>query len=117
MGCLRCGKETENNAVFCKECTVEMADCPIKPGTVVVIPQREPAHPEKKSRRKAKENREVMKKADRKRKKSASKRTANKLSPTEQDNKQLRRIARFLFVVALVLLGMVCFLAYLLFSK
>ena len=116
MGCLRCGKETQNSAVFCEECTKCMEDYPIKPGTVVVLPQREPAHAEKKTKRKTKEE-QKRKRADRKAKRKAGKRMAKKLSPTEQDNKQLRSMVRLLFVMALILLGMVCFLAYMLFSK
>ena len=116
MGCLRCGKETENNAVFCEECTRGMADYPVKPGTVIVIPQRDPVHPEKKSKRRIREE-QKRKKADKKAKRKVSKRMAKKLSPTEQDNRQLRRIARLLFIMALALLGMVCFLAYMLFAK
>lgn len=43
MPCLKCGRETENGQVFCGECLAAMESCPVKPGTVVVLPTRNPA--------------------------------------------------------------------------
>ena len=40
MKCLRCGRETENNQVFCFLCESVMVKHPVKPSTVVVIPDR-----------------------------------------------------------------------------
>ena len=114
MGCLRCGKETEGSAVFCNECKNGMDDYPIKPGTVVVIPERAPVQLEK-NKRKAKKK--ADQKADRKKDKKTAKKKGKKLSPTERDNKQLRILARLLFIMAIILLGAVCFLAYKLFQK
>ncbi len=41
MQCLRCGREIEENAVFCGECLAEMEKHPVKPHTMVHIPNRE----------------------------------------------------------------------------
>ena len=41
MNCMRCGKETEDKAVFCPECLEDMAKYPVKPGTTVHIPIRQ----------------------------------------------------------------------------
>ena len=41
MNCIRCGKETEDKAVFCPECLENMAQYPVKPGTIIHIPQRQ----------------------------------------------------------------------------
>jgi hypothetical protein len=89
-----------------------MDDYPIKPGTVVVIPERTPVQPEK-TKRKPKKKSE--KRAEKKSAKKAAKRTAKKPTPTERDNKQLRILARILFGTSVLLLGAVCALAYLLF--
>ena len=40
MGCMKCGKETGQNQVFCDDCLAEMEKYPVKPGTVVQIPNR-----------------------------------------------------------------------------
>lgn len=40
MNCLRCGKETEENQVFCKECLEDMERHPVKPGTPIQLPNR-----------------------------------------------------------------------------
>ncbi len=40
MQCLRCGKEIEETEVFCGECVALMAKHPVKPHTVVTIPER-----------------------------------------------------------------------------
>jgi len=39
--CLRCGRDTENEQVFCKQCLDTMKENPIKPGTAVQILDRE----------------------------------------------------------------------------
>ena len=41
MQCLKCGKKTAEKQVFCVECLVLMEKHPVKPGTVVHIPQRQ----------------------------------------------------------------------------
>lgn len=48
MPCTKCGRETAENAVFCDKCLDVMRRYPVKPGTVIQLPQRKPA-PQKKS--------------------------------------------------------------------
>lgn len=44
MNCLKCGRETAGEQVFCESCLEEMAKYPVKPGTAVKLPERrEPA--------------------------------------------------------------------------
>ena len=40
MQCLKCGREIGPEDVFCRNCLVDMANYPIKPGTVVQIPKQ-----------------------------------------------------------------------------
>ena len=40
MNCMKCGRETENEAVFCQECLLEMQKYPVRPGIVVQLPRR-----------------------------------------------------------------------------
>ena len=40
MQCLRCGRETEDEHVFCFLCEAVMMKQPVKPNTVVTIPER-----------------------------------------------------------------------------
>ena len=40
MNCMKCGRETEGEAVFCQECLVEMEKYPVQPGAVVLLPRR-----------------------------------------------------------------------------
>ncbi|MBQ8355609.1 MAG: hypothetical protein IJY40_08325 [Oscillospiraceae bacterium] len=40
MQCLRCGRETEDERVFCFLCESVMVKQPVKPNTVVTIPER-----------------------------------------------------------------------------
>ena len=40
MECMKCGRQTDENNVFCKDCLSDMAKYPIKPDTPVVLPQR-----------------------------------------------------------------------------
>lgn len=51
MYCLKCGKETADNKVFCKSCLDSMEDYPVKPGQPIVLPNRPAVQPVKKSRR------------------------------------------------------------------
>lgn len=41
MFCLRCGRDTENEQVFCEKCLNTMKENPIKPGTAVQILDRD----------------------------------------------------------------------------
>ena len=47
MKCTKCGRETKENAVFCGKCLEVMQQYPIKPGTVIQLPQRKAAPPKK----------------------------------------------------------------------
>lgn len=40
MRCMKCGRETEENQVFCKGCLADMERSPVKAGTPVMIPKR-----------------------------------------------------------------------------
>ena len=40
MNCMKCGRETQNEAVFCPDCLMEMEKYPVQPGTVVLLPRR-----------------------------------------------------------------------------
>ena len=40
MNCMKCGRETAEEQVFCAGCLEEMERYPVKPGTVVHIPSR-----------------------------------------------------------------------------
>lgn len=51
MNCLKCGKETEENQVFCNDCRQIMENYPVKPGTAVYLPHRDPAAQERKMAR------------------------------------------------------------------
>lgn len=52
MYCLKCGKETENEQVFCAHCLQIMEQYPVKPGAHITLPRRNPMpQPKKASRR------------------------------------------------------------------
>ena len=50
MNCLRCGRETSEDHVFCDSCREEMEKYPVHPGTAVLLPRREREAPPKKPR-------------------------------------------------------------------
>ena len=83
MYCLKCGKETEENQVFCDSCQEAMQAYPVKPGTVVHIIPRQQRHHEKQPARRKDADRE------------------------EQLNK-LRLMIRFLAAVVAVLAILLC---------
>ena len=41
MSCMRCGKDTTENNIFCNECLADMERHPVKPGTPILLPDRE----------------------------------------------------------------------------
>ena len=41
MSCIRCGKDTIENNIFCSECLADMERHPVKPGTPILLPNRE----------------------------------------------------------------------------
>ena len=49
MYCLKCGKKTTDSQVFCQECQEVMQKYPVKPGTAIQLPKRQPHPVEKKS--------------------------------------------------------------------
>ena len=55
MNCMKCGRETVEDDVFCGECLAEMEKYPVRPGVVVHLPRRreEPAAKKSYGRRKA----------------------------------------------------------------
>ena len=40
MNCMKCGRETVSEQVFCPDCLAEMEKYPVRPGTVVQLPIR-----------------------------------------------------------------------------
>ena len=40
MNCMKCGRETQAENVFCPDCLLEMEKYPVRPGTVVLLPRR-----------------------------------------------------------------------------
>lgn len=49
MNCVKCGRDTAENQVFCDLCLETMEKYPVKPGTAVHIPHREEEHETRKS--------------------------------------------------------------------
>ena len=41
MHCMKCGREIEEQQVFCPDCLAQMSQNPVRPGTVVRLPQRQ----------------------------------------------------------------------------
>ena len=40
MNCMKCGRELNEDGVFCAECLAEMENYPVKPDVVVQLPRR-----------------------------------------------------------------------------
>lgn len=38
--CMKCGRETEKEDSFCRDCILDMKKYPVEPGTVVFLPRR-----------------------------------------------------------------------------
>lgn len=49
MNCIKCGKETVAENVFCADCLTEMGRYPVQPGTVVLLPRRKENTAQKKT--------------------------------------------------------------------
>ena len=43
MNCLKCGRETQEDNVFCQACLLEMQKYPVHADTVVLLPRRKDA--------------------------------------------------------------------------
>lgn len=52
LNCIKCGRETVGEQVFCPDCQLEMQKYPVRPGTVVQLPSRKEADAPKKVSRK-----------------------------------------------------------------
>ena len=88
MNCVKCGREIEQDQVFCRVCLEGMEEYPVKPGTVVHIPK----HPE-----------------------DDEKKAPIKKKPVLQPEEQIRRLKRKLvrlriwLAVLLLICGGLCF--------
>lgn len=51
MYCLKCGKETEAEKIFCETCLESMEQYPVKPGTPIHLPKRDTTDVSKKVNR------------------------------------------------------------------
>lgn len=49
MNCLKCGRKLEEGQVFCTDCLVQMEKYPVKPGTAVILPNRDAPTPARKT--------------------------------------------------------------------
>lgn len=87
MNCMRCGRETVGEQVFCQDCQIEMDKYPVRPGTVVQLPKRK----ETTVTRKVPKRRTV---------------------PLEEQVKALRRRVRILTVLLAVALALVIAMVY-----
>lgn len=38
MACMKCGRETSADQIFCQDCLLDMERYPVKPGTAVLLP-------------------------------------------------------------------------------
>lgn len=48
MNCMRCGRETSQQQVFCGKCLEDMARHPVKPDVAIHLPVRKPKEPPRK---------------------------------------------------------------------
>ena len=87
MNCMKCGRETAAEQVFCEDCLLEMEKHPVKPGTVVLLPRRSTAAaPRKVSKRRG-------------------------LTPEEQV-KVLKKRVRILVIALLLCIAVIAAMAY-----
>lgn len=49
MNCLRCGRDTAEQQVFCDTCLADMARHPVKPDVAIYLPNRKPKEAPKKN--------------------------------------------------------------------
>ena len=49
MYCVKCGRETREEDIFCQDCLLEMDKYPVQPGTVVLLPRRKESSAVKKT--------------------------------------------------------------------
>ncbi len=85
MGCLKCGRDTQEGQVFCENCLEIMQWYPVKPGTAVQLPRRQESSPRRVTKRR---------------------------TPSLEDQiKSLRRTIRVLILVVILLLVLVGLMA------
>ena len=89
MNCVKCGRETAEEQVFCDVCLGEMEGYPVKPGTAIHIPSRNVAEEPKKNQSRRKTIR----------------------TPSEQITHLKRKLLRLriLAVLLLLIVGGLCF--------
>ena len=51
MNCIKCGRETLGENIFCPDCLAEMEKYPVQPGTVVLLPRRKESSSKKAPKR------------------------------------------------------------------
>lgn len=91
MGCLRCGRDTENEKTFCQDCLASMDAYPVKPDEAIYLP------PEKESSES---------------KKQGTRRKAATLSQQLRTAKKRIRILRWIVAALLVVIGGLCALLF-----
>ncbi len=52
MGCLKCGKDTKGEQVFCPRCMAAAEEYPVKPDVYIQLPNRPQQNPPKKATKK-----------------------------------------------------------------
>lgn len=52
MQCMKCGRDFTEDQAFCAECLTEMERHPVRPGTVILLPNQETTPPKKQPRKK-----------------------------------------------------------------
>ena len=92
MYCLKCGKETQGNQVFCEGCLDGMDHYPVKPGTPIQLPRG----PEQSAPKKT---------PPRKRPPTAE----EQLASLRKSNRRLRRFALILLLALLVCGGILAY--------
>ena len=86
MGCLKCGRDTISDQVFCVDCQLEMQKYPVLPGTVVKLP-------------------------DRKTSSAAKKQSKKRTVPPEEQVKTLKKRCRTLMILLLIVTAIAAALA------
>lgn len=87
MFCMKCGREVTGEQVFCDDCQLEMAKYPVRPGTVVQLPQ----YREQTVHRKTPKRRTVS---------------------AEEQVKVLRKWVRTLLILLTICIGLIALMAY-----
>ena len=88
LGCIKCGRNTVSEQVFCPDCLAEMKKYPVRPGTVVQLPSR---------------------KASTSGKKQPSKK---RVAPLEEQVKALKKRCRTLFLLLILFAAISVALAF-----